>query len=700
MVRILMMVGWKLVLILPAFVVIGSAIIGIASALPADGFSYPPEPLEGKIPSPLLSPISWTFPSTPEPSQSPAPPMSPIMPEPVPSPMASFRPPIPSMSELVTSPTASPMPWSTPSTPGPVSSPPTPGHIPSTPGVSPFEPPFSAYVPLPSPPTQGHIPLTPGISPFEPPVSAYVPLPSPPTPGHIPSTPGISPFEPPVSAYVPLASPPTPGHIPSTPGISPFEPPVSAYVPLPSPPTSGHIPSTPGISPFEPPGSAYVPLPSPGLSPSEPPVPAYVPMSALFPIPPVPVPIASPPLVPSSPSPYAPMPAPVPTPSVPTPSTSPPPFPPSPSPYAPMPVPTPSSSGIKGAYWPSWLAESLPPVGIPTSYFTHLFYAFVQLDASAYQLSITQPDEQWMGNFTATLHAKNPLAKAFLSIGGGASSPYTFSKMAGDPDNRAAFINSTIDVARKYGFDGLDLDWEFPTNPQDMSNLAILYSEWHAAVKKEAHYSGQYKLLLSSAVYFASDFFLSDVPRSYPADAIKKYVDFVSPMCFDYHGSWDTSVTGAHALLYDKASNISTSYGISSWIEAGVPPEKLVMGLPLYGRTWELKDQNKHGIGDPAVGTGPGDGIMAYTNIVDFNSEKGATVVYDEETVSTYSYAGTNWIGYDGPISTENKVKFAWEQGLGGYFLWALGDDKNWTLSKAGRFLSVLILFNKLKKFS
>lgn len=47
--------------------------------------------------------------------------------------------------------------------------------------------------------------------------------------------------------------------------------------------------------------------------------------------------------------------------------------------------------------------------------------------------------------------------------------------------------------------------------------------------------------------------------------------------------------------------------------------------------------------------------------------KKNASEVYDEETVSTYLYAGTDWIGYDGPISTGNKVKFAREQGLGGY---------------------------------
>ncbi|KAL5839933.1 hypothetical protein ACOSQ4_012541 [Xanthoceras sorbifolium] len=58
-----------------------------------------------------------------------------------------------------------------------------------------------------------------------------------------------------------------------------------------------------------------------------------------------------------------------------------------------------------------------------------------------------------------------------------------------------------------------------------------------------------------------------------------------------------------------------------------------------------------------------------------------ATLVYVEYSIAMYSYARTDWIGYDGPISIRKKIEYAKHEGLGGYFFWALGYDKNWTLS-------------------
>ncbi|KAI9113566.1 hypothetical protein K1719_015493 [Acacia pycnantha] len=89
------------------------------------------------------------------------------------------------------------------------------------------------------------------------------------------------------------------------------------------------------------------------------------------------------------------------------------------------------------------------------------------------------------------------------------------------------------------------------------------------------------------------------------------------------------------ALGSDPKSNISTRYRIGSWIQAGVLPSKLVMGLPLYGRTWELEDPNVHRIEARAVGPATGsDETMDYNKIPKFNKENGATVVYDEISVS------------------------------------------------------------------
>jgi chitinase len=65
--------------------------------------------------------------------------------------------------------------------------------------------------------------------------------------------------------------------------------------------------------------------------------------------------------------------------------------------------------------------------------------------------------------------------------------------------------------------------------------------------------------------------------------------------------------------------------------------------------------------------------------------------------VSFYSYAGTTWIGYDDVPSITTKVRFAKSLGLKGYFFWALGKDKDWTISRQGTSHSTLSFYFKLK---
>ncbi|XVF48457.1 hypothetical protein PTKIN_Ptkin03bG0191500 [Pterospermum kingtungense] len=234
--------------------------------------------------------------------------------------------------------------------------------------------------------------------------------------------------------------------------------------------------------------------------------------------------------------------------------------------------------------------------------------------------------------------------------------------MASEAKSRKAFITSTIELAQKYGFDGMDLDWDSPRNPKQMQDLGLLFMEWREAINYEAKTTHRAPLFLTATVYFSADIFLDEVYRKYPDGTLQRW---------------------AHAALYDPNSNMSTSYGIRSWIKAGLSKDKLVMGLPLYGRSWQLKDPNSHEIGLAAVAVGPGeDGVLTYAEIEDFNNKNGAKVVHDMETVSTYSYSGLSWVGYDDAVSTTLKIGFAQALEIRGYFFWTLSFDSEWKISR------------------
>ncbi|XP_073158165.1 nod factor hydrolase protein 1-like [Henckelia pumila] len=343
-----------------------------------------------------------------------------------------------------------------------------------------------------------------------------------------------------------------------------------------------------------------------------------------------------------------------------------------------------SSQAIKGVYYPSWISSNFSPSSINTKLFTHVYYAFLTPNNVTFKFDIEQTQEApLLLNFTSTLHTKNPPVKTIFSVGGAAEGPVLFSRMVADSSSRWHFILSSIEVARKFGFDGVDLDWETPQNPEDMENLSHLLDEWRVEVEKEAKATGRAELLLSAAVYYSAD--LSGPPRSYPSASITKNLDWINVMTYDYHGAWDPTLTGANAALYDSKSIVSTSYGVQSWIRSGVPLSKLIMGLPLYGRTWQLKDPRSYFIGAPAVDVGPGPdktGVLTYAEIVQYNKDHKAKVVHDMETVSVYSVAGNIWIGYDDTKTVAVKIGYARAIGLRGYFFWAVGGDYKWKISK------------------
>ncbi|OIV99864.1 hypothetical protein TanjilG_26202 [Lupinus angustifolius] len=337
-----------------------------------------------------------------------------------------------------------------------------------------------------------------------------------------------------------------------------------------------------------------------------------------------------------------------------------------------------SASAVKAIYWMD--QPLFPASSINTSLFTHVYYAFLAPNATTFKLYVSNSTNTTLTNFITTFRTRIPTVTTILSIG--TSNATSFSLIFSNITTRATFINSTITVARAYGFDGVDLDWEFPQNSDDTNNLASLFQEWRVAITTNAAITGKPPLLLTAAVYFAVYFSISDTPWTYPVTSINHNVDWVNVMSYNFHGSWNND-TGSPSGLFNPTRNISVVDGLKSWIGAGVKPEKLVMGMPLYGMTWQLQDPNVNGIGAPVIGPGPGsNGAMAYFQVIDFNKQKNAKVIYDVDTMSVYSYSGSYWIGYDDPLTVTAKVGYAQALSLRGYFFWAAGYDTNdWKIS-------------------
>lgn len=342
---------------------------------------------------------------------------------------------------------------------------------------------------------------------------------------------------------------------------------------------------------------------------------------------------------------------------------------------------------MKGGYWFPEGSE-IQASDIDSSLFTHLYFAFADLDPNTSQV-VPSPNAP-ISDFSQIVQQKNPSVKTLLSIGGGGGDPpkrEAFSAMASQQSTRKTFIDSSIKLARDNNFHGLDLDWEHPESNTDRDNLELLLNEWRSAVAGESTTSGQPALLLSAAV--AGSSYISPL-NFYPTQAIINNLDWINLMAYDFYiptnPEFQSSTYPPAPLLNPPRSNGGGDAGVKEWIAKGVPASKLAFGLPFYGYAWTLQDANNHGLFAPANGPAiTEDGARQYRQIITDFVSKGAPVEFNSSVVTNFCYSGTTWIGYDDSQSIAAKVDYAKDQKLLGYFAWHVGAD-NGDLSRNGEF--------------
>ncbi|XP_020207805.1 class V chitinase isoform X2 [Cajanus cajan] len=339
-----------------------------------------------------------------------------------------------------------------------------------------------------------------------------------------------------------------------------------------------------------------------------------------------------------------------------------------------------AESWLRIGYWYS--GSEFPISEINSALYTHLICAFADVNASSFEISLSSSNQQRFSTFTNTVKLKNPSITTLLSTGGDQNSA-TIQSMLTNASSRNPFIQSSIAMARLYGFHGLDLSWSTIETSSDADNLGQLFHEWRLAAKSEANNSTLPELFLTAAVQASPDLNYG----SYPVDRMRSNLDWVHVNAYSYHTPSTQNFTAAPSALYDPHNTyINTDYYIKAWIGKGLEANKLVLGLPFFGFAWKLQNPDNDKIGALATGPAGGadDGSISYRDIKNSVQQNGAQVVYNGTYVTNYCSFGSTWIGYDDVEVVQNKVSYAREKGLLGYYVWQIShDDQDWTLARA-----------------
>jgi chitinase len=220
---------------------------------------------------------------------------------------------------------------------------------------------------------------------------------------------------------------------------------------------------------------------------------------------------------------------------------------------------------------------------------THVNFAFANVVGGR----VVEGSPRDAGNLKVLtgLRQYHPHLKVLVSVGGWTWSK-GFSDAALTAKSRRVFVASAVDFVRRHDLDGFDVDWEYPGlpgddnphRPEDKENFTALMSDLRAALDREGARAGR-RLLLTFAAG-ASRSFIEHTEMA----KVQAVVDFVNLMTYDFRVATPGEPAGHHANLYPSPADprqVSADGAVTDFLAAGVPPAKLVLGVPFYGRVWE-----------------------------------------------------------------------------------------------------------------
>ncbi|KAI5953993.1 CHT4 [Candida margitis] len=250
--------------------------------------------------------------------------------------------------------------------------------------------------------------------------------------------------------------------------------------------------------------------------------------------------------------------------------------------------------------------------------------------------------------------------KVIMSVGGWGTD-HLFDAIVSDKQKLQTFVSSSVEFVEEYGFDGVDIDWEYPKNSSQAQSFVDLLRLMRERLPP------RYSLTVAAPAG-------NDNINHLHIQEMDQYLSFWNLMCYDFAGHGWSQTTAFHSNLFGNNgdNDMNVSDVVQTYLSKGVAPSKLVLGCPMYGRVFTGAQGCKIGETFSKQRTNSSD-IINYNECSCFPDQR-----YDAKKVAAYAYDPKTMqlVTYDNDKSARIKGSFAKSKGLGGGMWWDSSGDK------------------------